>query len=353
MHRASRISRVASPLFAVLLLTAPALAQQRASAPTWSSAVPPACAGPNGQAAARFTKEGLDHYRRGKSGNNTTEFTAALASFDAACAEGNGLALEYRAYALAALHRWLEAAETLDTFLATHPLDGLSDDVRSRVMPQQEEILHQVASLTIELKGSDSARISIDHRDFGDAPLHDLRLPIGTHDVTVTPKVGAATLRTLELAEGKHLETFDFSAKATAPATAVEPTPEVNAPKSLLLPLSIGTGVGAVVLAGVGVGMLAWMNGAVQRYDSTCVVHNAPSSCSDLLSEFELSRNLAVGTFAAAGVAGALSAAFFVMFTSRPKTLPPPAMQEAWLRGVWCSPRAGVADVGLSCGGAW
>src|SRR5581483_757575 len=129
----------------------------------------------------------------------------------AACAAGDDTALELRAYALAGLERYVEAAKSLDAFLAAPPIDTLPDDVKDRVEAQAPEILRHVASVSVTSK-PDGARVSINHRPIGTTPIKDIRLAAGTYDFEVVSDAGTQK-RTATLVDGMNEESFDFTPK--------------------------------------------------------------------------------------------------------------------------------------------
>ena len=156
----------------VLAVAGPAVAQT-APHPLWSSVPPPHCDGTDKAAAEHQKSEGIAHYRRAKAGQGdvATEFTTALASFDAACAAGDDTALELRGYALAGLERWVEALESLDAFLAAHPLLTLSDDIKGRVSAQLDELSTRTATLNVDTKPQHGVRVLVIHREMGATPI--------------------------------------------------------------------------------------------------------------------------------------------------------------------------------------
>jgi hypothetical protein len=88
----------------------------------------------------------------------------------------------------------------------------------------------------------------------------------------------------------------------------------------------------------------------VHIYNTTCGVHGPPANCPDLLSQFELPRNLAVGSFIAAGLAGGASITFTVLYLGKAHSPPP---KDRWTSGLGCGPGGAGSAVGLSCSGAW
>jgi hypothetical protein len=310
-------------IFALLFaLTVPAFADEPL----------PKCEGKDKSAAQHARSNGLQHYRASRrSGAGDPEMTSALGFFDAACAAGDDTALELRAYALAGLDRYVEAAKSLDAFLASHPLDTLPDDVKARVEAQAPEILRHVASLTVTSK-PDGAKVTLNHRALGTTPLKDVRLAPGTYDIEVQSDAGTQK-RTTELAEGKHDEAFDFSPKTDETPPPPPPPPAKEKPKSSLMPLVITTGVLAVGAAAVGVIGGVWSSGSASSYnDKMCGLRMKPAGCDGILSDVNTGFTLEVLGFIGAGVFGAATAVLFVMEATKgkPKT-----------EGLRCAPTLG------------
>jgi hypothetical protein len=256
----------------------------------------PKCEGNDRAAAQRSRALGLQHYRASKrSGAGDPEMTTALGFFDAACAAGDTSALELRAYALAGLDRYVEAAKSLDAFLAIHDMDSLPDDVKQRVEAQTPEILNHVASLTVITK-PEGAAIAINHRPAGIAPVKNIRLAAGTYDIEATSERGTQK-RTVELGLGSHEEVFDFTPKTEeAPPPPPPPLPpEKPKGKASLVPFIIGGGALAAIGAGIGIGGLAFASGQADSYNAmTCSKMPAPMPCAGLRDGWSTGRAIGV-----------------------------------------------------------
>jgi hypothetical protein len=115
-----------APLDSFISANAPAPAPQAKEARPQVSV--PACRGPRNDEAARAAAQvGKELFKTAiaKAVPDEEGFAAALAQFDAQCEAGDSWALEFRAYALVRLGRELEAARSLDAFLAQHDASSL------------------------------------------------------------------------------------------------------------------------------------------------------------------------------------------------------------------------------------
>jgi hypothetical protein len=314
---APRARLASSAVFAALSLgyAAPALAQPPV----------PSCKGHNPTAAATAKAEGIKHYRASKrEGRDDAEMAAALGFFEAACAAGDDTALELRAYALAGVERFVEAAQTLDVFLDGHPLEVLPAATKARVAAQQPEILARVATLSIETP-TQGAKVSVNHQVVGTTPLPRLRLAPGRYDVEVAPEGEPPITRSIDLVVGEHTESF-------APAQA---KPEVVA-ETKPPPTSGGSGIGAPVLGAaiaggafllMGVGGTVWANERAGVYNDAQCDGTSKSGCPGALSEYNAARDIEIVGFVGAGLglvgAGVL---YFVLPKRAPaKDTAPPA----------------------------
>jgi hypothetical protein len=304
------------------LRTVTALAVLAWAAPALADAPVPTCSGHKPAAAATARAEGLRHYRLSKrEGPTDAEMATALGFFEAACAAGDDTALELRAYALAGVERFVEAAQTLDAFLATHPVESLSEDTRARVAAQQPEILSRVASLTVET-ASPGASVTINHRVVGTTPLRQLRLAPGRYDLEVTADGLGTKTRSVDLAAGEHTESFIPPAPAPVakPAVATDAhaaSASSDSSPASLAPWALGTGIGAVVLLGAGVGGAVWANERSNTYNNAnCATTNA-AGCSSTLSQYHAGRGLEVAGFIGGGLAAVASGILFYLDRQR------------------------------------
>jgi hypothetical protein len=325
---------------AVLVLNCAWAVPARADAPI------PACRGHNPAAAASARAEGLRHYRASKrDGRDDAEMATALGFFDAACAAGDDGALELRAYALAGVERFVEAAQTLDAFLVLHPLVTLPSATRARLAAQQPAILSRVASLSIETDVP-GAKVTINNQPAGTTPLHALRLVPGRYDIEVTGEGIGTIARSVDLSTGERTERFSAAAP-TQPAQAVRaPAHEVASGEhppahGTLQPWAIGTAVGAGVLLLGGIGGTLWANERVDYYDSNNCAAVDKAGCSSTLSQSKAARGLEVAGFVGAGAGAILSGILFYLDRKRSHAAPPTAV------GLSCT----VIGAGLSCGG--
>jgi len=258
----------------------------------------------------------------------------ALGFFDAACAAGDDTSLELRAYALAGMDRFVEAAETLDAFLAAHPAATLPAATRARLGAQQPAIVARVASLTIQTP-QPGAKVNVNHQPAGTTPVHSMRLAPGQYDVEVVVEGAPPMTRTLSLGAGERTETFDPTA-TPPPVVASHEAPvagETSATpqlavmpsnKPLLSPLVIGSGVATVVLLGAGVGGLVWAGERNGLYTSDSCVAVPKVGCSSVLSQAQDARDVEIAGFVGAGVFAIATGVLFYLDHRTPhaSTLP-------------------------------
>jgi hypothetical protein len=288
----------------------------------------PQCTGNDSVRAASARADGLTHYRASKHlGAGDADMAAALDSFNQACAAGDDTALELRAYALAGLYKYVDAAQSLDAYLVAHPLDSLDADTRARVTSQQAEILSHVATLDVA-STPPGAEISIDHFSLGKAPLHGVRLAPGNYEIEASQPDSAPQAHHVDLALGQHSETFDFSTPtlietSTQPAPLTPPPPETKS--GSLRPWAWGAAAGAGVGVVVGVVGLVYANGRANAYNDFrgtpdangnapyCSSNPSPGDCSSIKSQYGVGRTLAVFGFIGAGIFGAAAASLFYL----------------------------------------
>ena len=288
------------------------------AAPALADAPVPSCVGHKPAAAATARAEGLRHYRLSKrEGPTDAEMATALGFFEAACAAGDDTVLELRAYALAGVERFVEAAETLDAFLAAHPLETLSEETRTRVASQKPQILARVASLSVETP-SPGATVTVNHRVVGTTPLRPLRLAPGRYDVEVTAEGVGPTTRSLDLSAGEHTESFAPAPTAPPATTATlaathAPSSSSESSQASLMPWAIGTGVAAVVLIGAGIGGVAWANERSNTYNAVNCANTNATGCSSTLSQYHAARGIEIGGFVGAGAAAVASGLLFYL----------------------------------------
>jgi hypothetical protein len=305
----------------------------------------PSCRGHNPKAAAAARAEGLRHYRASKrEGHDDAEMTSALGFFDAACAAGDDGALELRAYALAGVERFVEAAQTLDAFLVGHPLDTLPAETRARIAAQQPAILSRVASLSIETD-IPGANVSINHQPAGVTPLHAVRLAPGRYDVEVSGEGIGTITRSLDLAPGDRTERIAPGAPIADATAPPAPGPGVAKPgsgpaRSSLKPLAIGAAAGGGVLLLGGIAGAIWQHERISYYDSNNCVAESKAGCSSTLSQSHDARGIEVAGFVGAGALAAASAVLFYLDHKRSER----AGGVGW-RTVSCT----IPGAGVSC----
>jgi hypothetical protein len=313
------------------LLTAVLLVSWTLAAPALADTPVPLCNGHNPAVAATAKAEGLRHYRASKrEGPGDPEMATALGFLDASCAAGDDTALELRAYTLAAVERFVEAAKTLDAFLAAHPLDTLPPATRERLAAQQPAILTRVASLSVESPTA-GAQVFINHQLAGLTPLHSVRLAPGRYDIEVAVEGGAPMARTVDLAAGERTETFtspvafvpvDAKAARTAPR---EQAPARSPTQPSLRPWAVGTGIGALVLlVGGGAGAI-WANERSSLYDTNNCATVPKVGCSTALSEYHAAQGIEVAGFVGGGLAAVASGLLFYLDRGQRSASPLPA----------------------------
>ncbi|MFO0558458.1 MAG: hypothetical protein U0269_10615 [Polyangiales bacterium] len=153
----------------------------------------PRCSGSDAATQARSRTEGLRRYRTAIARDpvNRVEMAAALEAFEAQCLAGDINALEMRAYALAGLGRYVDAAESLDAFLEARPLHTLDEGTRERVATQFAVIQTRIATLSLEGNVADSS-VMVNGRGYGTLPRANIRLAPGEIAVQVfAPSIGA------------------------------------------------------------------------------------------------------------------------------------------------------------------
>jgi hypothetical protein len=339
----------------------------------------PACEGTDVATQGRARAEGLRRYRAAtaRSDINRVEMAAALEAFEAQCRAGDVSGLEMRAYALAALGRYVDAAESLDRFLEARPLQTLDAYVRARVGSQRGAILAEVATLSVQGTAQD-ASVVVNGRPYGALPRAVIRVAPGEVTLQVfSPGLGAWR-RTFTMGPGEtRTETVDTPASGAIGTPAAEarvgrsstqttavtsgsesilranptderPAPVAPGPRARPAPaLAIGLGVGALAMAGAAVGATLWLAGReAELQKPEC---NAPSDpeliqlCSAVVGERNLARTMQISTgVLAGGLAIGAGVALGLWFSS------PPRRATSALRPA-CAPNVGVQGASLSC----
>jgi hypothetical protein len=338
-----RDTRISVPLSRVLrrsLRAAIASIAMALSSPASADTPVPTCKGHNPAAAASARAEGLRHYRASKrEGPGDAEMATALGFFEAACAAGDDTALELRAYALAGVERFVEAAQTLDVFLATHPVDTLPPATQARVAQQQPEILARIASLAVQTPDP-GARVNVNHQPAGVTPIRHLRLLPGRYDVEVIIEGAAPVTRALDLAAGEHTETFGPASAAAEVKAATAQNASPEPPRKTLRPWVIGTASGAAVMLAGGIAGVIWANDRSNTYNDAKCAGTAKAGCPGTLSQYYDARDIEIVGFVGAGLA---TLAAGVLFYLDSRSAPAP---RASAIGWSCS----LPGAAISCG---
>lgn len=306
----------------------------------------PACVGSDGDATAAFeagnrllteavAEARLHHIERRR------ELAAqALAQFDRQCAAGDDSALAERGGALVLMDEHLRAAQSYDAFLARHPLESVDTRTRRGVEQMLEHSVVQV------MWAGAPAELFVDGLDFGPLPRsHDLRLPGGPHAIeardpdghvlaSTTVTAAADTPATVALAVRSEEGTAPAVttdeppgpapvrvATATAPpahhllASGVDDTADRPAGDSILMPIAIGTAIGAGVLLITGIALHVVAENRAQTHRAApCNGAPAPSSlpaCDTVLNEYNATFPTAITFDVLAGVAAVASGVLF------------------------------------------
>jgi hypothetical protein len=311
----------------------------------------PSCQGSDTATQNRARADGLRRYRAATARGdiNRAEMAAALESFEAQCRAGDVNALEMRAYALAALGRHVDAAESLDAFLAARPLQTLDADARARVGSQRGAILAEVGTLSVEGAVAD-ASIVVNGRPYGSVPRDTIRVAPGEITLQVfAPSLGAVR-RVFTMGPGEtRRETIDGRGATTSvDPTGTDPVSPVDSQAPRRPPvLAIGLGGGALLMVGALVGTTVWHGGRVAELSkSEC---NPPADdeltriCGAVAGERDTARALQITSgVLAGGLAVGAGVALGLWFASAPRRSP--------AASVACVPTLGANGGGLSCG---
>jgi hypothetical protein len=321
---------------------------------------------------------------------NRVEMAAALEAFEAQCLAGDINALEMRAYALAGLGRYVDAAESLDAFLEARPLHTLDEGTRERVATQFAVIQTRIATLSLEGNVADSS-VMVNGRGYGTLPRANIRLAPGEIAVQVfAPSIGAVR-RVFTMRPGEtRREVFEPGSASTSTNTsetsstasnanangssantnngaqsnsggsasvgagsgggagpADGPTPERTRTRGApIVPIALG--VGAIAVAGGFVGATIWYGGRVAELSKPeCINPTDPdivSACRAVAGE----RDAAFATQITTGVvAGGLligaGVTLGLWFASAPRA------SSAQSAVPFCAPQVGAHN-GFLCG---
>lgn len=310
----------------------------------------------NPRAIRRAHRRGIEHYNRAMRDPPTPGAMAeALRDFEAECAAGNVLALEYRAYALFGLGRDVEAVRTLDALLALQSLDSLPPSVQTRIAEQRPHLLARVATLNLR-SNVPGAQAVINEQTPVALPLREHRVAPGRVRVEVRAPGYAPWSRELQLDAGS---TRDELAELTRAAeenelpprfigpdeppppdsTAHVRTPHARMPAESssphpFRPWAIATLTGGLVLGVAGAVASIWRLDRASAYEQNCPTDDAPG-CPSIYDQFVLARGLQIGTFVGAGALLTTSVVLWIL-DARHGT---PA-QQAERAGLTCAPGA-------------
>jgi hypothetical protein len=262
-HRASGLALALA--LATLAWGGPARAQDLPSSiPHASSA--PTCRGVDTEGAARALADGdraadraAAATRRHRTDDARRAWAEALAAYDRACAAGTDEALERRAIPLFRLERAVEAATSLDAFLATHPLESLAPPLARRVAANLRAIERAVATVVVTTEPV-SAQVTLEGAPAGVGPTVRLRV---APETSVTIRAHADGFEPFRMtstfgAGGPHA--IDARLRALAQTVPEAASATTRAPTPLLVPASpsgSGDQAGSHVLRGPDYGLLA------------------------------------------------------------------------------------------------
>jgi hypothetical protein len=130
---------------------------------------PLTCAGSAPDQAAAATAEGdreaaLAVRRRAGSEQARAAWARALSAYQRACAAGDDGALERQAIPLFRLGRIVEAAGSLDAYLARHPIDSFESALRARIQANQRAIERVSATVELTLEPAEAEVVVGMHR---------------------------------------------------------------------------------------------------------------------------------------------------------------------------------------------
>lgn len=292
-----------------------------------SSAQVPRCHGTDPSRAASALEEGdaalgeaVRLRSRHRDERAAQAFERALAAYDAACTAGTDVALERRAIPLVRLGRSLEAIESLDAFIALHPLDGLSEADRARVESNLQVVEREVATLIVIAEPE--ADVLLDGASVGRTPLVRLRRLPGDVELTLRAPGHVDAQRHVTLVRGEsyrlevRLEPEPVaSAEPVAEAGPVrEPAPRTVPPPPMASPpiergpdrfwgWAVGTGAAAAVAFAWGITGAIVMTDARGELGGACFLPGSEAlpGCDDTRSRYDLGVGLAASGFPIGG----------------------------------------------------
>ncbi|MBL8678453.1 MAG: hypothetical protein JNK05_04775 [Myxococcales bacterium] len=350
----------------------------------------PRCEGTDTATQGRARAEGLRRYRAATARGeiNRVEMAAALEAFEAQCRAGDLTALEMRAYALAALGRQVDAAESLDAFLEARPLQTLDADARARVGAQRGAILAEVATLTVDGTATDS-QVVVNGRPYGPLPRPVIRLApgavnlqvyggnaiilrrsfqmgpgetrrevvegstgnttSGTNTTTTTNSTSAGTTTNTTNSGSSAAENGSSSGSSSAIGTGSNngigdaTTPVDTPPRRLSLAIPIALGGGALAMAGVAVGATVWHGSRVTELMKPECTGAAPDpACATVAGERDAAQAVQITSIVlASGLAIGAVVTTILWARGAPRSQPQAA--------VFCAPSVGSS--GVLCAG--
>ncbi len=221
--------------------------------------------------------------RRGPSAESRRAWSEALEAYDRACTAGADEALERRAIPLFRLERALEAAESLDAFLAAHPMSSLEPAVRRRITANLRAIERAVATVVVTTSPAE-AQVFVDDALRGQGPTARVRVAPETSVELEVRAEGYTTHRVVStFSRGEdhvlavQLVPLASAASSTSVASAgVEPQPTptlamvpADGPRPASPERPSGLAIGSAV-AGV-VTLLTGLTGTLLYLDSQAV----------------------------------------------------------------------------------
>lgn len=285
----------------------------------------PSCQGDEIEAAAAFAKQGKELF---KLAVRTTPVDlnlaeAALRAFNQQCAAGSDWALEQRAAVLVVLKRDLEAARSLDAFLARHPLESLPADVRVRVEKNTPLVYAHVGTLEIATNVLEGALAALDGGPMLPIDGRPLRAQPGHHVVRIEAPNFVAVESEVELVEGLSTPlTVTLSRVVTAAppiATGMGSASErPRAQRRSLRPWAFAAAGTAGAFMALGVTGAVKAFNAVDEYRSLgCANDASQAGCASAERSYEVGLNLEVVGLAMGGGFAATSALLFFMHSKR------------------------------------
>ena len=298
----------------------------------------PKCNGNDPNAAAEALRRGKElfnqAYEQGTSDvDRKARLEEALTQVDNACLAGEVGGLRRRATVLAVLHRWAEAADTVDAYLAVAGDRKLEADEEEKFEAVRKQIALHVG--TVHVLVAPTAHVYLDGAVVGLGPMN-VHAPEGLHKVGIE---GTDKDVTFKLGETQEID--------LRPAPTVDPTPlgkdrvvAVETPHGHYIGAIAASGVATGVLLGVAIGSALWAENRATTFNNyTCGGLNPPSGCGTVKSEFDAARGLEVGMFIGAGAAAVVTSIFLYMQLQKPQA-----------KATWA---CGALPNGVSCGGTF